>query len=430
MREPTAMHAVHTSPRPHRTLGSSMPIVVIALALIAATALILLYDPTPKSVLDSTEPQPEAASQPHRDAADTAPEASPPPAAPASAETQPQSPRPEFPPLVLDRDEVDFGYVLVGDTKIEEVVLFNRGDFPLTVQALHTACPCTEVEVEPRTIEPGTSSILTLRYTAQSYPHVAPRRATRIQLAEYPRQMVNVVTLASVGREIRLNSDRSPVISTMAGELRVESYDGRPFSILAVDGRAPEFIDFDPQTEAPRSLYTVRYNFASNRDDGSAPRHLHVLTDRESDPMAEIQVRLGPGAIDLLDAQPASWRAENFFVPLGILRDAGDTVERRILLKRTRTEGIEDVQALLEAATTRSVIGQGTADARSGKPAVSVEIISVEQGTKSATDYYITLRFQLEADTPAGLHHDILTLTTPNGNFTELDLVCYVPSSD
>ncbi len=411
--------------------GGSLITVVIALVLIGAAAIVIMIDPAPKSALDAAETTQPAPAPAQADAA-TQPTSAPPPSTvrqPAPTPTD-RAQRPVDPPVVLDRDTVDFGYVLVGETVVEEVVLFNSADFPLNVERLHTACPCTVVDISPRQIAPGTAAVLTMTYTAQGYPHVAPRRSTRVQLAEYPGKMVTIYTHASVGREIRINSDRSPTISEMSGEIRVESYDQQPFSILLVDGRTPDFVDFDPDSDAPRSNYLVRYDFQSTRPSGMAPRALHIVTDRATDPMADIQVRMPANLVDHATSQPLSWLPEHPLIHLGPLTTPGQTVERTVLLLRTRPEGIEQLVATLEPASTPSLIGTDTADQRSGNTAVTAEIVSVEQGTKSARDYLVTIRFQFQGDIPPGLHHDQLTLATPNGNFTQLDVVTFVPDDE
>lgn len=418
---------VMTRTHPHhrtssRAFGGSLTMVLIALVLIGAAAVLIIIDPAPKSVLPTSE-TPDTTAAPEEPAPTTA----------STAQDRPAPPprdRPVDPPLVLDRDTVDFGYVLLGDTVVEDVVLFNSADFDLNVEKLHTACPCTQVEVSPRHIPPGSTAVLTMTYTAQGYPHVAPRRSTRIQLAEYPGKMVTVYTHASVGREIRINADRNPIINAMAGELRVESYDDEPFRILKVDGRDPDFVDFNPETDEPRSQYLVRYDFASTRPSGYAPRGLHIVTDRASEPMADIQVRMPANTLDPTTSQPLSWLPEHHLLHLGTLTQPGQTVEKTVLLVRTRPEGIEQLAASIEPANTPSVIGTGTQEQRSGQPAVSVEVVSVEQGTKSARDYLVTLRFSFQDDIPPGLHHDELTLSTPNGNFTQLNVVSFVPATE
>jgi hypothetical protein len=421
-------------------------ITVVVIVLIAVVGMLIFMQPTPKSALtptgDETAPATERATEPTRSES-PAPEqttpANPQPVNPTPLSGPPQlanqpsgttrQDRPAQLPLVVNPSRFDYGYVLVGETKQEQIVVDNPSDVSITVADLLTACPCTIAEISSRTIGPRQSAVLTLTYTAQSFPHVAPLRSVRILTREYPNEVAQIIFEAAVGREIRVNSDREPAISQQRGELLLESYDQQPFSVLMVDGQAPDFVDFDPSTEAPRSSYLVRYDLTT-RPDGSVPRQIHILTDRESDPMTEIPTRFSPNFRESLQAQPLSWLAENPMIQVGTLSPESPSVQRTVLMQRTPDVDESEMVAEARPAIGRSIIG-GSSDRTVDSPsAVDVRIVSIEQDPKRARNRLVTLEFTLRDQTPEGLHHDIVTLILPDGSYSELDAAVHVTGTD
>lgn len=408
-------------------LGNTQVLTLVVIVLVAVVGVLLFVNPAPKSALDrlKDEQASSANQQPAEPKAnETAPDSVSTPE--PTPQAQPREPRPQEVPLRLEPAEVDYGYVLVDQTRRAEVLIHNDSDYPVTVEAIHTACPCTDAEVVPRTVAPRGTSVLTLTYTAQSFPHVAPLRSVRLQTREYPRQVTSLLIKATVGREIRLNSDRDPLITELSGELLVESFDGEPFEVLLVDGREPEFVDFDPASDTPRSSYLVRYDF-TQRPDSGIPRYLHVATNRKSDPLAEIPTRFSDNFREQLMAQPLSWLAENRMVHV-TFDDDTDTITRRVKLKRTRTEAGElpVVEADIRPATGKSVIGTATDRDPTGPAAATVEVKSVEPDPRKSGDFFVDVEFTRNPDSEPGLYHGILTFIRPDGSYTELDVVTYL----
>ena len=408
--------------------GNTQVLTLVVIVLVAVVAVLVFVNPAPKSALEQLQEQQQASN-------DQAPAPTPEPVPEPEVVDRPEQttppvprePRPEEVPLRLEPTEVDYGYVLVGDTRTARVTVYNDSDFPVNVESILTACPCTDAEVTPRLVPPRGSSVLTLRYTAQSFPHVAPLRSIRLQTREYPRQITSLLIKATVGREIRINSDREPLITELSGEVRIESYDDEPFRVLLVDGRAPEFVDFDPSNESPRSSYLVRYDF-TERPGSGIPRYLHVVTDRASDPLAEIPTRFSANFREPLMAEPLSWLAENRIIHLGFGSDQ-QTLSRRVKLKRTRTEPGElpIIEADVRPATGNSVVGPAIDRDPTGVAVVSVDVGTIARDPRKASDMFVNLEFTLSPDAEPGLHHDILTFIRPDGSYTEMDVVTYIP---
>lgn len=411
--------------------GNTQVLTLVVIVLVAVVGVLLFVNPAPKSALDELQQQQQASDTPATPSEPvtepTQPDTTPvmePEQAPVQ---QPREPRPEEVPLRLEPAEVDYGYVLVNETTQAEVLVHNESDYPVTIAAIHTACPCTDAEVVPRTIAPRGTATLVLNYTSQSFPHVAPLRSVRLQTREYPRQVTSLLIKAAVGREIRINRDREPLLSEMSGEILVESIDGEPFRVLMVDGREPDFVDFNPETDTPTSSYLVRYDFTQRPGSGT-PRYLHVVTDRQSDPLAEILTRFSDNFREPLMAQPLSWLAENQIVHVSFDADQ-QTVSRRVKLKRTRTQDGEEpiIEADVRPATGNSVIGTAFDRDPSGPAVVAVAVQSIERDPRKRGDFFVDVQFTLNPETEPGLHHDILTFIRPDGSYTELDLVTYIP---
>ncbi|MFI4855595.1 MAG: DUF1573 domain-containing protein [Phycisphaerales bacterium JB065] len=327
---------------------------------------------------------------------------------------------------MLEPSEFDYGYVLVGETKVEEIIVFNPTDSTIHVAELLTACPCTVAEIEPKAIAPQQAAVLTLRYTAQSFPHVPGKRSVRLRTIEYPNHSPGVTFAAAVGREIRVNADREPIIKELAGEIRLDSYDGQPFRVLLVDGRPPAFVDFDPDSDEPRNSYLVNYDFSERADD-SFPRYLHILTDRESDPMTEILTFASSNFREPLVAQPAYWMAENRLVPIGTLSPDAPTVTRKITLQRMPPGSNDsDLFVGIRPAIGRSIIGGQTDRTAESPSAVDGRIVSIEQDPAKARNRFVTVEFTLKPGTEPGLYHDIMSFILPDGSYSELDVVTFV----
>jgi len=437
----------------HRTIGGSTLITLVIVALIALFGVFLVVNPgsTPgpdrqRNTADAApqtaaeppaqQPRPEPPTQQPPASASAPPAAATPPATTPPAATPPAQPQPrpvlpETSPLQLDRNLVDFGYVLIGQTRVEEVVLFNPSDVPLNVEAVHVSCPCTTTEVEPRRIAPGDAAVLRIEYTPQAYSHVAPPRSIRVQLREYPRQMHSLTVNAAIGREIRLNSDRAPFLSEMSGEVLIESHDQEPFRVLLVDGLPPNFVDFDPDSDEPRSSYVVRYNFEQSRPGRLVPRHLHVLTDRPGAPMADILTRFPTNFREDLNASPASWLSESRIIPLGSRSSAGEPQRVTMLLQRTRGESTPDLEVSVHPASGPSAIGPEHTRDSNGPGVVDAQIVEIEPGkTGRRGEYRVTVEFSVRPDAPAGLHNDILTFVMSDGSYTEVELVTQVVGSE
>ncbi len=435
-------HSVATPlPSPKARSGNTQLVTLAAVVLVAITMVLVFRGQSPKPasgpITDSTpgaypatSPTPSPAPPPSSAPVIDQPQLVAPPIPNAGenapAVNTPASPQPDRNPLVFVPESVDFGYILIGQAGTQEVDIFNPSDEPITVIEVIVSCPCTTAQLEPETILPGEAATLTLTYTAESYPHISARKSVRLRTREFPNHSPVIGFVATIGREIRANPDSDPVIREPSGEFQLVSHDGQPFQVLLVDGREPQFVDFDPQADTPRNSYLLRYDIAS-REDNAFPRHLHVLTDRASDPMTEIITMAPPSLRAPLTTNPAFWRAENQLVQVGTLSSAAPTVTRTITLARMpRGSNDSDLSIALRPATGQSIIGGQTNRTEQSPPAVEARIVSVETDERRARDRLVQVEFTLKPDLEPGLYHDILSFTLPGGSVTELDVATFV----
>jgi len=98
------------------------------------------------------------------------------PKTPAPPHTPVKTPSPAVTPaavlpasaLRFNPPQVDFGEVLVGQTKTTTVAVTNSGSTPLTIGSLTGSCGCLKAEMLKRKLEPGTSESLQLSYVGLS----------------------------------------------------------------------------------------------------------------------------------------------------------------------------------------------------------------------------------------------------------------------
>ncbi len=394
--------------------GNTRIIVIAAIAgIVIGATLLLTASRTPRSALDAQTPEPPA---------DTT-EAPP---APIDATPSGQfSPKPDA-PVSVEREHIDFGYVLVGQTVEEQIRFTNTSGSVLNVNTVTSSCDCTIATVTPEQIAPGQDALLTLRFTAPTYPHVTNRRSVRVIFDEYRSAPTQFTTVASVGRAIRVNRGATPILSSPTGEVTLEAHDGASFRVIAVDGRAPVYVDPGVDPDSPRTKHVVRYDFT---DRSPAPRYLHVVTDRADDPMTEIPTRFTGGSAAPLSASPPSWLAECRIVHLR-KQDTGDQpMTARVRLMRTRATDLSALSASCRPSQGDATIGGGGTSnpAQDAPSAVTATIQSTEADPQKMREFLVDLAFSPRESLLPGVYHDILRLSLPDGSYTELDVVTYVP---
>ena len=76
---------------------------------------------------------------------------------------------PALPDIALERAEVDLGNVPNGEVRSFKVVVANRGQGDLVIEAVTTTCGCTTASIEPGVIPPGGTGDLIIHYDSGAH---------------------------------------------------------------------------------------------------------------------------------------------------------------------------------------------------------------------------------------------------------------------
>jgi hypothetical protein len=197
---------------------------------------------------------------------------------------------PGWPPVEFEPVELDFGLMAPGETARGTARVHNVGAEPLHIIASWTTCGCTTASgLDGLTIEPGTS----VEFSTEMEPKPGlgeKREGVAMRFRGYePR--VEFYIRAEVAFPVRVVPPHITATAELTGQFEVRSQDGRPFSVLRVNDAPPDFVDFDPSTDAPRDRYTIRWDLRALADRGEVPWFWVIETDRAECPVIDIRVR-------------------------------------------------------------------------------------------------------------------------------------------
>lgn len=217
------------------------------------------------------------------------------PAAP-KAPAQPAGPQSTPGPIVADPPAIDFGIVGPGAQVNGTVKLHNPLDRPVKVTKATPSCQCTGVDIEGKEIPAKGHLEFPISIKMSTAP--VKKFATLTILIEELKQVIVINLSGEVALAIRATPGFLDVQQKMNlppnGTFTIAAADGKPFSVIAVQGQTPSFVGFDPSKDAPRASYTLAYDFSENMKPGSTkpvPPYLLVETDREDCPIVDLRVR-------------------------------------------------------------------------------------------------------------------------------------------
>lgn len=199
------------------------------------------------------------------------------PAAPATAVT-------------IEPPSFELGAIAPGSSQARTFLVRNAGPTAVKVTSSFPSCKCTTLtDLAGKEIPAGGTLELKASLDAPRAP--GPKDAkvfVKLEGVERPlvAKIEGTVTLPvqpSPPYVDALKGNRKGVIDLTAG-------DGKPFRVLSVDGAAPQFTDFDPAKDAPRSHYLVRWDL-SMVPDGKFRQWMLVETDRDDCALIPLRVR-------------------------------------------------------------------------------------------------------------------------------------------
>ena len=200
-------------------------------------------------------------------------------------------------PLVIRPQLVDFGVVDPGTLLSTVVTLANPSNQPLRIVKAQPSCSCTTLDLDGKVI-PGGGSI-EVPVEMQTNRAVGNKKAiVQIMVEGYSRfTTIDLKAEAAWGvrtQPLYLGVREKPELPEVrTGVVNLQSRDGRPFSIISTNGTAPEFVDFDPETQSPRTSYDIRYDLSGYGCEDLPPYYI-IRTDHPQAELFDMRVRHDP----------------------------------------------------------------------------------------------------------------------------------------
>jgi len=163
--------------------------------------------------------------------------------------------------VFVNPQSVDFGVVKPNSVHEANFTIYNNTNSDVRIIEARPTCKCTTMnEVSGQVIAPGEQLNLPASMELTARPG---SKTARVDIV-YEMRGQSSVTRASLQAEVQLAvRAQPPFVDALQGKksgvLTVESVDGRPFNILSSNGQPPKFVNYDPQSDTPRSSYQVRW---------------------------------------------------------------------------------------------------------------------------------------------------------------------------
>jgi len=322
------------------------------------------------------------------------------PAQPAPQATPPAPPAPvpvpvanTAPPLSISPStpgpggsmRLDIGYVEPGMVIQREVQVTNNGPTELTVTRTDSSCACTVAALSDRVIPPGGSITLKVSYDADTNIGII-QKEVRVFCEGYT-QPYRFYVWGEKNFAVRISSGPVMALIGPKGVINLESTMKMPFKILAVNGKPPSYVDFDPAKDEPRAVYILNYDFTglSAQDH---PRWVVIETDHPRAEMMELRV-FYPG-LEARFPVKALWNSVTERVLLNHVK-SGEEREFEIELGGTLPEGAElKFESSNPQVTVRMI--EKTDPAGAGKDGKAKLVFKTAEGVTGFVHSIITIR--------------------------------------
>lgn len=246
------------------------------------------------------------------------------------------------PPVRFEPESLDLGTMKPGEKVSGTVMIHNISDKWLTVKESRASCTCTAINLANTTIAPGQAIPLDVSYSASATMGLKSN-AVRILFDGY--DVTEVPVLAMVALPVRSEPAYIDALAkrdgrqALSGQFIVYSMDKKPFRVLAVNGKPPEYVAFNPEKDEPANSYAIRWdvsgydwqNGCKNAAGERMPGWFIVETDHPEAPVFDLEIRH-----ECNRRKPATqmdnWAASDKRLLLGAVKP-GETVEAQTLLK-------------------------------------------------------------------------------------------------
>jgi hypothetical protein len=254
--------------------------------------------------------------------------------------------------IAFEPPALDFGIVAPNVAPSGSVQIRNLGTSPVHIKSMKPTCKCTTLEdLTGTAIPPGGTATLTARLDARS---VAGKRSesVRVVLAE-SEQIFEVAVIAEVTLPVRINPSILNLASgQLTGHVVVESVTGKPFHVLAANGKPPRYVGFDPDLDELQNSYVLEWDLTGESKAGKLPRWFVIETDHEACPLVDVWVR-DRSTIET-PQRDRRWRVVDMRVLLGVLPPGGSK-EFTVEIEELGSASIAAVRSLTPAIDARLV---------------------------------------------------------------------------
>lgn len=257
---------------------------------------------------------------------------------------QPPRPRPTQPmlgppPVEFHPEVLDLGTVRPNDRVFGQVQLQNVSEKWLKIVASRADCTCTSVNLADTLLAPGQSVPL----EAQLKTSVMGEWSGAIQVLIEGYDPITVRATAVVALPVHADPPYVAALKDsqgqlpVTGEFTVSSIDGKPFSVLAVNGEPPQFVAELGATKSPRNEYRLKWDLSefdpkTCRDSTGRrlPGWIIVETDHPDCPIFDLEVRHECNRRQILRTD--SWAVQEKRVFIGNVKP-GEPVECEVVAK-------------------------------------------------------------------------------------------------
>ena len=238
-------------------------------------------------------------------------------------------------PLAVDPPVVQFGVVDPGTTLETVVTLANLSDAPLRILNAQPSCTCTTLDLD-NTVIPARGSIQ-VPIEMETNRAVGIKKAIVQLRIEGFGKFTTIDLRAETAWAVRTQPlylgvrERAGQPERRRGTVSLQSLDQRPFKVLSTNGSAPEFVGFDPASDAPRSRYTIKYDLSMYGCDDLPPYYI-IRTDHPKAQLFDMRVRHDP----CTKITPRI-NMEDFRSSLGVVQP-GEQVAVSLVFKKPRAD--------------------------------------------------------------------------------------------
>ena len=259
-------------------------------------------------------------------------------------------------PLEIVPETIDFGAVPAGSINSGMFKITNRGDRSVRVLRVTPSCVCTTLTDLAGTVIPAGGTVDLM--ASLDAPKQPGEKQAKVFVQLEGMQRPAIVRLDGM---VTLPIQPEPTFASAlegveSGVIRLAAIDGRPFTILGSNGVLPDYVDFDPARDAPRSAYDVRWSI-TGLPGTRIPRWWVFTTDRADSPLVACRVRhTETGSRRDPTRFDRRWILADDFVELGAIR-AGDVREITVTLDHYNPRGgnAVDRPEWMDAMTVRSL---------------------------------------------------------------------------